>query len=270
MVSLLLASLALLCWPDIRAGTRLRAITGRHSRTRFRAPRPSAVTAMVTATGTGWLLVGPGGAMAAVLLAATVRKQAQARMANRLSLTATDGLAEALRTLVAGLRAGAHPAAAAEAAAEDADPRTAPTMRAIAAAARLDGDIAAVLDTTVLDTTGSPALATALGRVATAWQLAQRHGLPLADVLDAARRDLEHRARCTRQVLARMAGPRSSALVLSLLPLLGIALGEGMGADPLRLLTGSGFGQTLLVVGVALLCAGVAWSGRITNRVVVR
>ncbi|HEX6353383.1 type II secretion system F family protein [Actinophytocola sp.] len=265
MVSLLLASLALLCWPDIRAGTRLRAITGQHSRKRFRAPRPSAVTAIVAAVVTGWLLAGPGGAVAAALLAATIRRQTTARAANRQSLTAMDGLAEALRTLVAGLRAGAHPAAAAEAAAEDAHSPIAPTMRAIAAAARLDGDI-----TAVLDTTGSPALATALGRVATAWQLAQRHGLPLADVLDAARRDLDLRARFTRQVLARMAGPRSSALVLSLLPLLGIALGEGIGANPLRLLTSSGLGQMLLVVGVALLCAGVAWSGRITNRVVVR
>jgi tight adherence protein B len=106
--------------------------------------------------------------------------------------------------------------------------------------------------------------------MATAWQLAQRHGLPLADVLDAVRRDLEQRARFTRQVIARMTGPKSSTLVLSLLPLLGIALGETMGASPLRVLSGTGLGQTLLVMGVILLCAGVAWSGRITNRVVHR
>jgi tight adherence protein B len=265
VVSLLLTGLALLCWPDTRAGIRLRTIAGHQPRKRLRAVRPSAVTALAMAVVTGWLIAGPGGVVAATLLAVTVRKQLLTRAESRRSLTAMDGLAEALRSLVAGLRAGAHPAAAAESAAEDVPPRTATTMRAIAAAARLDGDIAAVLDTT-----RSPALATALGRLATAWRLAQRHGLPLADVLDAARRDLEQRARFTRQVLARMAGPRSSALVVSLLPVLGIALGEAMGAHPLRLLTGSGLGQVLLVVGVTLLCAGVAWSGRITSRVVVR
>lgn len=264
MVSLLLASVALLCWPDSRAATRLRAIAGHQPRKRLRTPRPSAVTALAMTVTTGWLVAGPGGAVAAALLAVTIRKQLRTRTENRRSLTAMDGLAEALRSLVAGLRAGAHPAAAAESAAEDAHPQTAVTMRTIAAAARLDGDI-----TAALDTTRSPALTTALGRLATAWQLAQRHGLPLADVLDAARRDLEQRARFTRQVLARMAGPRASALVVSLLPLLGIALGETMGAHPLTLLTSTGLGQVLLVAGVTLLCAGIAWSGRITSRVVV-
>jgi tight adherence protein B len=174
-------------------------------------------------------------------------------------------LAEALRSLVASLRTGAHPARAAESAAEDAHPQAAAAMRAVATAARLDGDVSAALATA-----RSPALATALGRVSTAWRLAQRHGLPLADVLDAVRSDLEQRARFTRQVLARMTGPRSSALALSLLPVLGIALGEVMGAYPLRQLTSTGLGQVLLVLGVTLMCAGVTWSARITNRVVHR
>jgi tight adherence protein B len=265
MVSLLLASLALLCWPDTRAAARLRAIAGHAPRKRLRTPRPSAVTAIVASVVAGWLVAGVGGAVAATLLAATARRQLRTRTENRESLIAVDGLVEALRSFVASLRTGAHPASAAESAAEDAHAETAAAMRAVGAAARLGGDV-----TVVLDTARSPALATALGRMATAWQLAQRHGLPLADVLDAVRRDLEQRARFTRQVIARMTGPKSSALVLSLLPLLGIALGEAMGAGPLLLLTGTGLGQVLLVMGVTLLCAGVVWSSRITNRVVRR
>jgi tight adherence protein B len=265
MVSLLLTSAALLCWPDTRVTTRLRVITGHQARKRLRTLRPSALSAMIAAMVGGWLIAGLGGAVATTLLAETARRQLRARALRRHSLTAIDGLAEALRALVAGLRAGAHPAAAAESAAEDAHPRTAETMRAIAAAARLDGDISAALDTA-----RSPALATALDRLSTAWQLAQRHGLPLAEVLDAVRRDLEQRARFTRQVLARMAGPKSSALALSLLPVLGIALGMAMGTNPLRVLTDTGLGQVLLVLGVTLLCAGIGWSGRITNRVVHR
>lgn len=265
MVSLLLTGAALLCWPDARAATRLRAIAGQRSRNRLRTPRPRAVTAMTAAVLAGWLIAGLGGALAATLLAVTVRRQLRARTESRQTLTAVDGLAEALRTLVAGLRAGAHPATAAELAAEDAPPQTATAMRAIAAAARLDGDIAAVVNSV-----RTPALATALGRVTTAWRLAQRYGLPLSDVLDATRRDLEQRARFTRQVQARMAGPRLSALALAMLPAVGLALGAAMGANPLAVFTGTALGQVLLVTGVALLCAGITWSTRITTRAVPR
>ncbi|MFC4854462.1 type II secretion system F family protein [Actinophytocola glycyrrhizae] len=265
MVSLLLTGLALLCWPDRRAGQRLRVLTGHQQRKRLRAPRPTAVTVTAAAVAAGWLAAGPGGAASAGLLAVTARRQLRARTENRRSLAAVDGLAEALRTLVAGLRSGAHPATAAEAAAEDAQPQTAGTMRAIAAAARLDGDMAAALADA-----RSPALAPAIDRVVKAWQLAQRHGLPLADVLDTVRRDLEQRARSARQVLARMTGPKSSAAALSLLPVFGIALGEAIGASPLRMFTSTGLGQLLLLAGVTLLCTGVVWSGRITSQVALR
>jgi len=265
VLSLLLTSLALLCWPDTRAAARLRTMAGRRRRKRLRLPRPSAVTLTAAAALGGWFVAGAGGAIATALLATTVWQRLRDRKRSRQSLAALDGLAEAVRSLVSGLRAGAHPAAAAESAAADAQPDAATTMRAIAAAARLDGDVARTIGTA-----GPPALTAALARVSKAWLLAQRHGLPLADVLDAVRRDLEQRARFARQVLARMAGPKSSATVLSLLPALGIALGEGIGARPLRLLASTGIGQLLLLVGVTLLCTGVLWSGRITNRAVLR
>ncbi|MGH3877243.1 MAG: type II secretion system F family protein, partial [Actinophytocola sp.] len=137
------------------------------------------------------------------------------------------------------------------------------SMRAIAAAARLDGDVRLALGAT-----GEHTLASGLARVSRAWALAQRHGLPLADVLDAVGRDLEQRARFARQVLARMAGPRTSAAVLGLLPALGVVLGEAIGAQPLRMLTGPG--QPLLALGVGLLCAGVLWCDRLTGQVVPR
>lgn len=168
--------------------------------------------------------------------------------------------------MVAELRAGAHPASAAEAAAVDAQPSAATAMRAIAAAARLDGDLDRAL---AASRTANPTTAHVLNQVARAWVLAQRHGLPLAEVLDAVRGDLETRRRFARQVLARMAGPRATATILALLPAIGLALGEAMGAHPLRVLTATPSGQLLLLVGVALACAGVAWSARITNQVVL-
>jgi tight adherence protein B len=67
-----------------------------------------------------------------------------------------------------------------------------------------------------------------------------------------------------------MTGPKASAGALALLPVLGIALGEAIGAGPLGVLTGTGLGQALLLAGVTLLCAGVLWSGRITSQVALR
>jgi tight adherence protein B len=130
-------------------------------------------------------------------------------------------------------------------------------MRAIAAAARLGGDAEQAIR--------EPLLAEA----AHAWALAQRHGLPLADVLDAVVQDLDQRARFARQVQARMAGPRASATVLACLPAVGIGLGQAMGANPLRILAMTAAGQVLLVLGVALVCAGVLWSARLTQQAVL-
>lgn len=263
MVSLACCAVAVLVWPAAPAARRLRDLTGGRRRHRVRAPRPSSVTLAATATVVGWLVAGAGGAVAALLATVTAWRRWRARGDLNRALSAVDGLAEAIRSLVAGLRAGAHPAEAADSAAVDARPEAAASMRAIAAAARLDGDVCLALRAA-----GSDTLASGLTRISRAWALAQRHGLPLADVLDAVGRDLDQRVRFSRQVLARMAGPRTSATVLALLPALGVVLGEAIGAQPLRMLTGPG--QWLLAVGVALLCAGVAWCGRLTGQVVPR
>ncbi len=256
MLSLLCCATALVTWPAAPATRRLRDLTGERTRHRLRPPRPSSVTLATAAVLVGWLIAGVGGALAALLAAATARRRWRARGELHRALDAVDGLAEAIHSLVAGLRAGAHPADAAESAAEDARPEAAASMRAIAAAARLDGDVRLALGGGLQTTLGGDpqttvgggpqTLATGLARVSRAWTLAQRHGLPLADILAAVGRDLEQRVRFARQVLARMAGPRTSATVLALLPALGIVLGEAIGARPLRMLTGPG--QLLLAL----------------------
>lgn len=261
MVSLVCCAAAVLTWPAAPATRRLRDLNGARRRTKLRPPRPSSVTIATTGAVAGWLVAGPGGAIAALLATVTARRRWQARGDLNRSLSAVDGLTEAVRSLVAGLRAGAHPADAAESAATDAHPTAATSMRALAAAARLGGDVRLALNVA-----GSQTLAPSLTRISRAWILAQRHGLPLADILDAVTRDLDQRVRFSRQVLARMAGPRTSATVLAVLPALGVVLGEAIGAHPLRMLTGPG--HLLLAVGVALLCAGVAWCGRLTGQVV--
>ena len=106
----------------------------------------------------------------------------------------------------------------------------------------------------------------ALARLSSAVQLSARTGCSLAAVVGAVEDDLRARRRHRRELRSATAGPRASAALLAGLPLLGLAMGSGVGADPWRVLTTTPAGQVLLVVGVALEVAGVAWCGRLARR----
>lgn len=270
MVTPLLALAAVLCWPGGVPAARLRALAEeRRSAGRWVIPagRFAAGAAVAAAGLAGFGLLGVAGAAVGVLFAVVGARRVQARRHARARVAAAAGVAEALGGLVAELRAGAHPAVAAESVVTDAVPgsEAAVGLRAIAAAARLGGDV----DIALADAAGSVVSGSdALQRVARAWRLAHRHGLPLADALEAVRRDLEASARFAGQLQAKLAGPRASAAVLAGLPVVGILLGEGMGARPLSVLSSTSAGQLLLVVGGLLVLAGVGWSGRLTHRAV--
>ncbi|MEV7553094.1 type II secretion system F family protein [Amycolatopsis sp. NPDC089917] len=195
--------------------------------------------------------LGIGWAMATLVLTVTVRQEHRWRARAKTALAEAELTASVLRAMISELRAGAHPVAAAEAVAE-AMPAAAGRLRGLIAAARLGGGTA--------DPDAPPALANA-------WELAGRYGLPMADVLDAARRDAEAEIGFRRRLKAKMAGPRASAAVLAVLPPVCLLLGEAMGASPLTVLTGTGAGQLLLVVGSGLIWAGTAWCRALTGRV---
>jgi tight adherence protein B len=110
------------------------------------------------------------------------------------------------------------------------------------------------------------ALADPLARLAAAVQLSGRTGCSLADVVTAVEDDLRAGHRHDLELRAAAAGPRAGALLLAGLPLLGLAMGSGVGADPWGVLTTTGTGQVLLVAGVGLELAGVAWTGRLLRR----
>ena len=214
-------------------------------------------------------VAGPGPVVAAALLTLAVRLHRRARKRGQLQLRAVAALAEAVRALVAGLRAGAGPAevaeSVAESVAENADPDARRVLRELAATERLGVSPEFV----PLPGAPDPVRGQAVRRLRRAWSLAQRHGLPLAEVLDSVRRDLDATARFAGQTNARMAGARASALVLAVLPLFGLLLGEAMGAQPTRFLLDTAAGQVLSVVGAALILSGVAWTARLTRQVVV-
>ncbi|TCP56851.1 tight adherence protein B [Tamaricihabitans halophyticus] len=268
--SLSIAGLALLGWPGPPARARLRNLTGGTSRIRggamFALVRKGyPVSSVVAACLVGWLLLGPGGGLAAAFAAATGNHRWRTRRKLRATLAAQEGMAEAIRALALELRAGAHPAQAAASVAVDAHPPAARTMRTIAGTAGLGGDVGVALGQV-----GSPdaGLAAAHEQLAHAWRLVRAHGLPLAEVVSAVRVCLDQQAKFSGKVHAQLAGPRTSALILAGLPALGVLLGEAMGAEPMAVLLTNPVGQVLLAVGVALACAGVLWSARLTERLV--
>lgn len=109
-------------------------------------------------------------------------------------------------------------------------------------------------------------LGEATERVAAAVRLSSRTGCSLAAVLAAVEDDLRARHRHAMEVRTATAGPRASAALLAGLPVLALAMGGGVGADPWRVLTTTTAGQMLLLTGVLLEIAGVAWSGRLVRR----
>ena len=96
--------------------------------------------------------------------------------------------------------------------------------------------------------------------------MSARTGCSLAAVVVAAEDDLRSRLRTRAELTAALSGPRASAAVLAGLPVLGLLMGAGVGADPWQVLTTTPVGTALLVAGTGLDAAGLAWSGRLAAR----
>jgi tight adherence protein B len=248
----ILLAAALLTWPANPARRRLRALTPPATTQKRRTPIP--LTALIPAAiaVAAWPPLGPAGALSAALLAAVIRSTILRRQATRTHFTSQDALTESLRSLVAELRTGTNPVTAAESAAEEAPAAVAALLRSAASTTRMGG-IPAVPP----DATGA--------QIVHAWHLATHHGLPLADILNSTRHDLEHRTRAARQADARMAGPRASATVLATLPAVALLLGHTTGTDPLSVLADTPLGQLLLLTGTSLAALGLHWSKHITR-----
>ncbi|MGW6448997.1 type II secretion system F family protein [Lentzea sp. NPDC055074] len=253
MLSLLLLATALLVWPQLRSIRRLRP----QARREIVVPQYLWLAAAATLT---YLVAGIGGLIAGAVLTVTVRRILERHRRSKAISQATEALSSGLGGVIDELRAGAHPAQAAEGAAADTPAPAKEMLRAAAAASRLGGDVERTLREMK-----PPLLGKATDQLAKAWHVSAKHGVALADVLDATKRDLDQRAAFERQVHARMAGPRASAMVLAVMPVLGVLLGELSGARPFHVLTGTGAGQFLLALGAVLVAAGVWWTQRITE-----
>lgn len=216
----------------------------------------------VGAAAAGTVLLSPTTVLAAAVFAATAGLRYRRRRHSRLGMAESRDLETAIDVLVGELRVGAHPAQAFAVAADETAGSVADSCRAVAARARLGADVTAGLRS-VADTSALP---TQWDRLAVCWQLASEHGLAMSTLMRAAQRDIVERQRFSGQVMSAMAGARATAAILAGLPVLSVVLGQLIGADPVAFLLAGHVGGWLLVVGVTLVCSGLLWSDRITDR----
>lgn len=260
---LALAAAVALAGPVLAAPARVDALTragrlvradGRRPARRFQVPDEVVGGALAA----GAVAVGAAGGVPLGVAAAAVAGAGwsgiRAVRAGRAEARAERALAAAVQALVAELEAGSRPADALGAAAEVGGMH-ATVLAAAAREAARGGDAAEVLG-------GEPATR-ALG---CAWRLGENTGAALIGVLARVAADVEAAGQHRRALAVALAGPRSSAAVLTGLPVLGIALGAAMGADPLHFLLRTGPGTVTCCAGVLLDVGGVLWIRRILRR----
>jgi len=101
-----------------------------------------------------------------------------------------------------------------------------------------------------------------------AWRLSEQTGAPLGDVLDRLAAGLRQELEVEAEVEASLAAPRATARLLAGLPLVGVALGELLGARPVAVLLGTSLGRGCALGGLLLAAAGQAWTRALVARVV--
>lgn len=215
------------------------------------------------------VVVGAAAGIAAGIATAAILRHRRRRRRDRAREAELDAVLDAVTVIVAEMSVGAPPARACRQAADDLARRgstdggasTLEVVTAMAGRAELGGDVAAGLESVGGDRSQ------AWSRIGVAWRTAEQHGLPMADLVQSVRDDLVARRRFAERTRASLAGARATSTVLAGLPVLGVLLGEAMGARPIAVLLGGGLGGILLVVGVLLVVGGLAWTRRITEKV---
>lgn len=264
MLAALLAGAAVACWLGLpRAGAvRVQALAGRRP---VRPARPAldARVGALLAGGAGLLWVGPvpaallGAGAALALRAWGGRRRAAEQAAERVRAV------EACAALAAELRAGRTPAEALSAAAEVASGGSRTALAAAAAAATAGADVPAAL---LHGGAGSTAVPEVLRGLAACWAVCAAAGSGLATAVERLEEGLRSTLAQRRALEAELAGPRATAAMLALLPLAGLALAAGLGADPLRVLLHTPVGLLCLVAGVGLDALGLRWTARLVAR----
>lgn len=101
-----------------------------------------------------------------------------------------------------------------------------------------------------------------LGPLGTCWRLADSSGAGLADALDRLAVAMRHEHEVGDEVRGQLASVRATAWVLATVPVLAVAMGELVGADPVSVLLGTPLGIACLTMGAGLAAVGWWWLTR--------
>ncbi|MFF0770090.1 type II secretion system F family protein [Nonomuraea wenchangensis] len=128
-------------------------------------------------------------------------------------------------------------------------------LRPVLAAARDGGDVPAALTNAAPPQGGE-----GLRQLAACWQVSITAGAGLAALTDRAAATLRTAQLHSQDVSAQLAGPRTTAKMLAVLPVLGLLMAATLNMHPLRFLLGSLPGVTCLATGIALNACGLWWT----------
>ncbi|EST38871.1 hypothetical protein N566_05115 [Streptomycetaceae bacterium MP113-05] len=202
--------------------------------------------------GDSWLPV----VLGAVSVPLVARRERRGRARGAAERTQSDVI-ELCAGVAGELRCGRLPAGALLAGGAD---RMGKEGAALLAAARFGGDVP-----NVLQRAARLPGAHGLRGAAACWQVSADGGAGLADGLDRVAEALRAERDQRDELRSQLAGPRSTAAVLALLPVFGMLLGTAMGARPLHVLLHSTAGLCCLTAGCLLEWAGLAWVARLVR-----
>jgi tight adherence protein B len=131
---------------------------------------------------------------------------------------------------------------------------------AVLAAARFGGDVPEALRSAARED-GAEGLA----GLAACWQVAVDGGAGLAAGVDRLEAALRERRDQRERLRAQVAGAWATVGLLALLPVVALAMGWALGADPLRVLFHTPAGLCCLAVGGLLEAVGLWWAGRVVR-----
>jgi tight adherence protein B len=103
----------------------------------------------------------------------------------------------------------------------------------------------------------------AWGLLAATWSVAVRSGAPPGAALQSFAAGIRRAAALHRELGVAFAGPRATARLVGLLPLIALAFGALLGFDTVHVLVATPVGWACLGGGIGLMVAARRWSGRL-------
>nr|BFE32227.1 hypothetical protein GCM10010200_044780 [Actinomadura rugatobispora] len=101
--------------------------------------------------------------------------------------------------------------------------------------------------------------------LAVSWRIGAERGGTLATVLDGLATALRDEETQRQEVTTQLAGPRATARLLAVLPLLGLGMAAALGSNPVSFLLGTAPGFGCLCAGLALNLVGFWWTHRLAR-----